>query len=84
MHACPVPADRNAAAIVETIISMARHLNLDVIAEGVEQQEQMAFLTERGCHCYQGYYFSRPLAADRFEAFARNWKPRGDFTVVNG
>jgi diguanylate cyclase (GGDEF)-like protein/PAS domain S-box-containing protein len=56
-----IALDANDAAIVETIISMARHLGLDVVAEGVETSEQLEFLLSRGCHTFQGYYFSRPL-----------------------
>ncbi|MDD5320270.1 MAG: EAL domain-containing protein [Methylococcales bacterium] len=58
--------DANDAVIVETIISMAQHLDLHVIAEGVETAEQLAFLKQRGCLVFQGYYFSRPLHADEY------------------
>ncbi|MDT8451783.1 MAG: EAL domain-containing protein [Gammaproteobacteria bacterium] len=61
--------DSNDAKIVETIISMASHMGLDVIAEGVETKEQLAFLIEKGCQHFQGYYFSRPLASDDFERY---------------
>jgi diguanylate cyclase (GGDEF)-like protein len=49
------------AIIVETIIIMARHLGLSVVAEGVETEKQFQFLTEKGCQMFQGYYFSHPL-----------------------
>ena len=52
------------AAITTAIISMARSLNLKVIAEGVENEAQMAFLRARQCDEIQGYYFSRPLGVD--------------------
>jgi diguanylate cyclase (GGDEF)-like protein/PAS domain S-box-containing protein len=52
--------DQNDKAIVETIVSMARHLSLGIVAEGVETPEQLAFLSEIGCHRFQGYYFARP------------------------
>ncbi|WHX28363.1 putative bifunctional diguanylate cyclase/phosphodiesterase [Brevibacillus agri] len=60
---------RNASdqAIVATIISMAKHLNMDVIAEGIETQGQLDFLTENACKEIQGYYFSRPLPATEVE-----------------
>ena len=51
------------AAITTAIIRMAKSLNMRVVAEGVENQAQMAFLQERGCDEIQGYYFSRPVAA---------------------
>ncbi|HWS03376.1 MAG TPA: EAL domain-containing protein [Gammaproteobacteria bacterium] len=59
----------NDAVIAETIISMARHLGLKVVAEGVETVEQFQFLDSKGCDLYQGYYFSRPLPAAALEAF---------------
>ncbi|TVX94366.1 EAL domain-containing protein [Paenibacillus agilis] len=54
-------------AIVATIISMAHHLKMNVIAEGVETAEQLAFLKESGCDDIQGYYFSRPLPAKELQ-----------------
>ncbi|QDH22482.1 putative bifunctional diguanylate cyclase/phosphodiesterase [Saccharibacillus brassicae] len=55
------------AAIVSTIASMAHHLKLKVTAEGVENEEQLAFLRTQRCHEAQGFLFSRPVPADRFE-----------------
>lgn len=48
-------------AIVSSIIELARHLKMDVVAEGVETQEQLEQVFERGCSVIQGYYFSKPL-----------------------
>jgi EAL domain-containing protein (putative c-di-GMP-specific phosphodiesterase class I) len=53
------------AAITAAIISMAKSLNLKVIAEGVEDEAQMSFLRAHQCDEIQGYYFSKPLAVDR-------------------
>ncbi|MBB3119512.1 EAL domain-containing protein [Pseudoduganella violacea] len=55
------------ATMVEAIIAMAHNLNLEVVAEGVETAEQLAYLGRRRCDQIQGYYYSRPLPAARFE-----------------
>jgi len=64
-----VLTDPNDAAIARTIVALGQSLGLSVIAEGVETWGQRAFLASHGCtHC-QGYLISRPLPADRFEAY---------------
>lgn len=55
-------------AIVRTIIAMAQILHLDVIAEGVETEEQRQLLLNNGCTNYQGYLFSKPVPIEQFEA----------------
>ncbi|UIO44657.1 EAL domain-containing protein [Brevibacillus brevis] len=59
--------NENDKAIVATIISMAKHLKLDVIAEGIETKDQLDILTENHCKEIQGYYYSRPLSANEVE-----------------
>ena len=54
------PHDPNDTAIVESILSVARHLKLRVVAEGVETRAQADFLVAAGCDCLQGYLFARP------------------------
>ncbi|MHA6494485.1 PAS domain S-box protein [Pseudomonas borbori] len=60
--------DPNGAEIIRAIVAMARSLGLEMIAEGVEQQDQLDFLQQQGCHQYQGYLFSKPLPLDEFRA----------------
>ena len=59
--------DQSDAAIVTTVIAMARNLNLKVVAEGVETQEQLEFLRRHACDEFQGYLTSRPVSAAAFE-----------------
>jgi len=59
-----IPDDKDDAAIVSTIVAMAHSLKLEVIAEGVETEEQLGFLRVCGCDGMQGYFFSRPLPAE--------------------
>jgi diguanylate cyclase (GGDEF)-like protein len=61
------PTNKDDQEIIKTIISMARNLNMDTVAEGVETEEQLDFLARQGCHMMQGYYFGRPMPADKFE-----------------
>ena len=64
-----VLTDANDAAIARTIIGLAQSLGLDVIAEGVETEDQRAFLATQGCPAYQGYLFCKPLAIHELESF---------------
>jgi len=59
-----VPQDPQQCQIVSAIIAMAKALNVSLVAEGVETLEQVNFLADKGCHIYQGYYFSKPESAD--------------------
>ena len=62
-----VTSNPDDAAIVLAIISMAHSMKLQVIAEGVENDAQLAYLRRHGCDEMQGYYFSRPVPQDEFE-----------------
>lgn len=60
-----LPHDSNGIAITDAIIAMGNALSLKVIAEGVETEEQVSFLIQRGCLQGQGYYYSKPLEAEQ-------------------
>jgi len=62
-----ITENNNDRAIVSTIIAMAHHLNMEVIAEGIETKEQLDVLTDNDCRKIQGYYFSKPLSANDVE-----------------
>jgi len=66
-----ITEDAEDKAIVAAIINMATSLGVRTIAEGVETAGQLAFLRLQGCNEVQGYYFSRPMPADKFEAYIR-------------
>lgn len=67
-----ITTDVNDAVMVHTIIDMAHNFGLNVIAEGVETQGQLAFLKLHGCMAYQGYLFSKPVPIDLFEKLLLN------------
>jgi FixJ family two-component response regulator len=67
-----VISDRHDAAITRGIISMAHHLDLKVIAEGVETESQVAFLKKSRCDEFQGYYFAKPMPLAQLQSFLRN------------
>lgn len=67
-----IPDDTNDAAISSAVIRMAHSLGMEVIAEGVETIEQVAFLLEEECTIMQGYHFSKPLAAEDYILFLQN------------
>jgi diguanylate cyclase (GGDEF)-like protein/PAS domain S-box-containing protein len=70
-----IPHDTSAMEIAATIIAMARNLHLRVLAEGVETEEQLAFLQSRGCDVYQGFLHSRPMPREEFERHLRSGEP---------
>ena len=60
-----IPHSADDIAIIKAILSIARSMNLKVVAEGVETLEQLAFVRDEGCHEMQGFLFSRPVPAER-------------------
>ena len=71
--------DAMAESLTQTLIHIGRILNLTVTAEGVETHAQREFLRTHGCHRYQGFLFSRPLASRDFERWVRAHRPCSPF-----
>jgi diguanylate cyclase (GGDEF)-like protein/PAS domain S-box-containing protein len=67
--------DPDDEAITATVITMGHSLGLNVIAEGVESEQQLSYLREQGCDEIQGFWLSVPLDAHRCLAFIRSWQP---------
>ena len=68
------PNDVKARTIVYNIIRLAEELGITSLTEGVETEDQFGKLSEMGCRLYQGYYFSKPIPVEEFEAFASGKK----------
>ena len=62
------PPDRDAGVLVEAMVTMAAKLGIQCLAEGIETEEQLAFLRSHGCEFGQGYLYSRPLSTSRLNA----------------
>jgi EAL domain-containing protein (putative c-di-GMP-specific phosphodiesterase class I) len=77
-----IVTDPDDAAIVVSVIALAHNLHLRVVAEGVESYEQLAYLQSHGCDAIQGYYFSRPVAAEQFEQMVRAGKHLGGMASI--
>ncbi len=71
-----LPEDEEDVSIVQAIITMAHGLGLRIVAEGVDSDDQVGFLRERGCDCYQGYLYSRPVPAPAFESLVSSGTAR--------
>jgi diguanylate cyclase (GGDEF)-like protein/PAS domain S-box-containing protein len=78
-----VTTDAEDATIAAAIISLAHSLNMNVVAEGVETEAQIAFLRRHACDEMQGFYFARPLpASDATRALAERWRLQSAPTAV--
>ena len=64
-----ITADSDRAVVVESILTMAKKVNLKVVAEGVETKKDLDYLCNLGCDIGQGYYFSQPLPIVEFEQY---------------
>lgn len=63
-------------ALCQTIVAMARQLKLHTVAEGIEELGELEVMREIGCDAGQGYLFQRPVTAEAFEEFLRDWPQR--------
>ena len=70
-----VPGNSGDATITSTIIALAHALNLQVVAEGVEDEKQAAFLVENGCHVMQGYLYSMPVPPEGIRGLVASGLP---------
>jgi diguanylate cyclase (GGDEF)-like protein/PAS domain S-box-containing protein len=73
-----IVCDHESRLIVSTILNLARSFGMDVVAEGIEDAEQLEELKNMGCPCGQGYYFARPMEASAIDAMVRSgggWMP---------
>ncbi|MET0052701.1 MAG: EAL domain-containing protein, partial [Candidatus Thiodiazotropha sp.] len=68
-----IATDPKDAQLVQTFLTMAQLMEIEVVAVGVEDEEQLQFLRDKGCHIFQGYHYSRPLAANQFQTYRHNW-----------
>jgi diguanylate cyclase (GGDEF)-like protein/PAS domain S-box-containing protein len=68
-----LPGNTDSAAIADAVISLAHSLGIGVLAEGVETDEQLGFLRERGCNEAQGFLFGRPMPIEVLETFLAAW-----------
>lgn len=75
-----LPGKEDAAAICAAILAMARELRLNVVAEGVETREQLAFLKQHGCQQIQGFLIGKPMAVTELESHLRS----SDLTAILG
>ncbi|MGI9437529.1 MAG: putative bifunctional diguanylate cyclase/phosphodiesterase [Geminicoccaceae bacterium] len=73
-----VGSDRDTEILVASILSMAKSLRLDVVAEGIETEQQLAFLKQHDCDCAQGYLLSRPLHHEAFRGLVESQTRRVD------
>ena len=78
-----IATDKNDYAIVNAIIAMAHSLGMDVVAEGIETEEQLNILRQQKCDYFQGYYFSKPITAPGIESMLKKSGNTRKFKVVS-
>ncbi|MNI31524.1 Oxygen sensor protein DosP [compost metagenome] len=65
--------DSRKSSIVRAVIELGHHMELKVVAEGIESSDDLKFLTDLKCDQFQGYFFSKPLPSEEFSGFIRDW-----------
>ena len=70
-----VSSNSDDVAIVEAMLGLGNHFNMKVVAEGVEDEEQLRFLKEQGCDIAQGYFISRPMSFDKYVEWIKCYGP---------
>jgi len=70
-----LPGDPDDVSLVKAILAMAKGLDLDVVAEGVENEEQLRFIAAQGCDLAQGYFFAKPMNEERYREYLHLPKP---------
>lgn len=68
-----ISSDNDDVAIVEAVLGLGKHFNMKVVAEGVEDEDQLQFLQSQGCDIAQGYYISKPMPVAMYLAWLRKW-----------
>ena len=80
---CDIGVGENSGAICNAIVAMAHSLGKEVIAEGVESEEQRLFLAQTGCEVGQGYLWGAPKSVDDFVQLARDWRSPHELRAVS-
>ena len=68
-----ISSDNDDVAIVEAVLGLGKHFNMKVVAEGVEDEDQLTFLKSQGCDIAQGYFISKPLSAESYVQWVKRW-----------
>lgn len=68
-----ISSDNDDVAIVEAVLGLGKHFNMKVVAEGVEDEEQLNFLKAQGCDIAQGYFISKPLSPEQYTLWLERW-----------
>jgi len=70
-----VSSDNDDVAIVEAVLGLGKHFNMKVVAEGVEDEDQLLFLKSQGCDIAQGYFISRPMSFEKYVDWMKSYGP---------